>query len=166
MTTAVIIAPSPVLAPARLFTPTPKAAKRMLEFFTAQINNDHTRKSYLNATRRFAEWCEINAAHDQALRPAQRSNITRRDREDFDMSAVTLTRSDITRNLHRFYRLNVQPNLFGQWCFIREWGRIGRAGQTRMTPYPTPDQAQAALERQRGAKERRGYVMPRTRMTH
>ncbi len=30
----------------------------MLEFFTAQINNDHTRKAYLNATRRFAEWCD------------------------------------------------------------------------------------------------------------
>jgi hypothetical protein len=44
----------PVLAPAPapLFTPTPKAAKRLLEFFTAQINNDHTRKAYLNATRR------------------------------------------------------------------------------------------------------------------
>jgi hypothetical protein len=41
-----------------LFTPTPKAAKRVLEFFTAQINNDYTRKAYLNATRRFAEWCD------------------------------------------------------------------------------------------------------------
>ena len=29
----------------------------MLEFFTAQINNDHTRRAYLNATRRFAAWC-------------------------------------------------------------------------------------------------------------
>jgi site-specific recombinase XerD len=44
--------------PARLFTPTPKAAKRVLEFFTTQINNDHTRKAYLNAARRFAVWCE------------------------------------------------------------------------------------------------------------
>src|SRR5229473_1797553 len=51
------IVPSPVVLPARLFTPTPKAAKRVLEFFTAQINNDHTPKAYLNATRRFAEWC-------------------------------------------------------------------------------------------------------------
>jgi hypothetical protein len=46
--------------PVALFAPTPKAAKRALEFFTAQINNDHTRKAYLNAARRFAEWC---AAH-------------------------------------------------------------------------------------------------------
>jgi hypothetical protein len=42
---------------ATLFTPTPKSTKRVLEFFTAQINNDHTRKAYLNATRRFAQWC-------------------------------------------------------------------------------------------------------------
>jgi hypothetical protein len=55
----------PVLAPApaTLFTPTPKAAKRLLEFFTAQINNDHMRKAYLNATRRFAEWCTRNGLY-------------------------------------------------------------------------------------------------------
>ena len=43
--------------PPPLFRPTPKAAQRVLEFFTAQINNDHTRKAYLNATCRFADWC-------------------------------------------------------------------------------------------------------------
>jgi len=58
VTTEIIIAPAPELQPATLFTPTPKAAQRALEFFTAQINNDHTRKAYLNATRRFAEWCD------------------------------------------------------------------------------------------------------------
>jgi site-specific recombinase XerD len=52
-----IIAPSPDLRPASLFTPTPKAAQRVLEFFTAQINNAHTRRAYMNATRRFAAWC-------------------------------------------------------------------------------------------------------------
>jgi site-specific recombinase XerD len=61
MTTAPVLSPAAVLVPARLFAPTPKAARRALEFFTAQINNDHTRKAYLNATRRFAAWCE---AHD------------------------------------------------------------------------------------------------------
>ena len=39
--------------PASLFTPTPQAARRMLEFFTAQINNPHTRRAYLNVARRF-----------------------------------------------------------------------------------------------------------------
>jgi hypothetical protein len=47
----------------------------------------------------------------------------------------------------------VQPDLFGQWCFMREWGRIGRGGQMRETPYPTPADAEAALETQRRAKE-------------
>ncbi len=49
--------PSGEILPASLFAPTPKAAERVAEFFTAQINNDHTRKAYLNATRRFAAWC-------------------------------------------------------------------------------------------------------------
>ena len=63
-------APAPSLIPASLFTPTPKAAKRVLEFFTAQVNNDHTRKAYLNATRRFAAWCDDHGITDlSAVQP-------------------------------------------------------------------------------------------------
>jgi site-specific recombinase XerD len=58
MTTELVPSPAPAVFPVRLFAPTPKAAKRFLEFFATQINNDHTRKAYLNATRRFATWCE------------------------------------------------------------------------------------------------------------
>ena len=58
-----IIAPLPDLQPA-FFTPTPKAAKRVLEFFTAQISNDHTRRAYMNAARRFADWCASNNIHE------------------------------------------------------------------------------------------------------
>jgi hypothetical protein len=43
---------------ATLFAPAPKAAKRLMECFTARINNDHTRKVHMNATRRFAPWCD------------------------------------------------------------------------------------------------------------
>jgi len=54
------------------------------------------------------------------------------------MTAITPHRGDRTKNLHRYYRLDVQPDLFGAWCFIREWGRIGqRGGQSRTVPYPT-----------------------------
>jgi hypothetical protein len=52
--------------PAELFTPTPKAAKRVFEFFTTQINNDHTRKACLNATHRFAQWCEAHGIGELA----------------------------------------------------------------------------------------------------
>lgn len=36
------------------------------------------------------------------------------------MTALTLTRSDPAKNLHRYYRLDMQPDLFGAWCFIRK----------------------------------------------
>lgn len=62
--TDITVSPSPAALPAALFAPTEKAAKRVLEFFTAQINNDHTRKSYLNATRRFADWCDRNSIRE------------------------------------------------------------------------------------------------------
>jgi integrase len=66
MSTEIILAPAAELQPAPLFAPTPKAAKRVLEFFTAQVNNDHTRKAYLNATRRFAEWCTAHGIGELA----------------------------------------------------------------------------------------------------
>jgi predicted DNA-binding WGR domain protein len=73
------------------------------------------------------------------------------------MSAITLRRIDAGKNMARFYRLDVQPDLFGGWSFIREWGRIGRSGTVRAFPYPTEVEALAAFERQRQVKERRGY---------
>jgi site-specific recombinase XerD len=70
MSTALIVAPASNLISASLFTPTPKAAKRVLEFFTAQVHNDHTRKAYMIATRRFAAWCEGHGLHKlAAVRP-------------------------------------------------------------------------------------------------
>lgn len=75
------------------------------------------------------------------------------------MMAVVLTRTDPARNMARYYRLDVQRDLFGAWCCIREWGRIGsRVGQTRSIAYPTPTEAHAALERQHQAKLRKGYA--------
>jgi integrase/recombinase XerD len=54
----IILTPAEALVPDRLFAPTAKAAERVLEFFTAQINNDNTRSAYLIATKRFTQWCE------------------------------------------------------------------------------------------------------------
>jgi predicted DNA-binding WGR domain protein len=77
------------------------------------------------------------------------------------MNAVTLHRTDPAHRMRRFYRLDVQRDLFGQWCCIREWGRTGSPGQVRSLPFPTEREAQAAVDRQRRAKERRGYRRPR-----
>jgi predicted DNA-binding WGR domain protein len=40
-------------------------------------------------------------------------------------------------------------------------GRIGSTGQTRSIPFFTPADAQAALDKQRRVKERRGYAAHR-----
>jgi predicted DNA-binding WGR domain protein len=40
------------------------------------------------------------------------------------MTSITLTRHDQARNMHRHYRLDVQPDLFGASCLVREWGRM------------------------------------------
>jgi predicted DNA-binding WGR domain protein len=51
------------------------------------------------------------------------------------MTAVTLHRTDQARHMRRFYLLGAQPDLFGNWSFVREWGRIGGPGRVRIDPY-------------------------------
>jgi predicted DNA-binding WGR domain protein len=75
------------------------------------------------------------------------------------MTAVILYRIDSSKRMYRYYRMDLQPDLFGEWCLMKEWGRIGSGGQTRSVPFPTPQEAQGARDRQRRAKERRGYSM-------
>ncbi|MBL0352129.1 MAG: tyrosine-type recombinase/integrase [Candidatus Dechloromonas phosphoritropha] len=41
-----------------LFSPTPEAGKRTLEFFTANIRNPNTRRAYARAAVEFSAWCE------------------------------------------------------------------------------------------------------------
>ena len=75
------------------------------------------------------------------------------------MTAITLHHIDLTRNMSRFYRLDLQPDLFGAWGVIREWGRIGQAGRVRIDPYPTAKQAEDRLHRQQAVKQGRGYTL-------
>lgn len=49
-----------------LFTPTPAAARRTLEFFTANIRNPNTRKAYARAVASFAAWCGEHGLRDLA----------------------------------------------------------------------------------------------------
>lgn len=70
---------------------------------------------------------------------------------------TTLERIDKTRNMARFYRLSIAETLFGEWALIREWGRIGRQGQSREHWCATKDDAMAMLEARRIERMRRGY---------
>jgi site-specific recombinase XerD len=42
---------------------------RYVEFFTANINNDHTRRAYARACSRFFAWCEIRGLSLTTIRP-------------------------------------------------------------------------------------------------
>jgi predicted DNA-binding WGR domain protein len=42
---------------------------------------------------------------------------------------IRLTRSDSSRNMHRYYALQLAPTLFGEWSLVTEWGRIGAPGK-------------------------------------
>src|SRR4051812_39071219 len=41
------------------------------------------------------------------------------------MTAIILYRIDDAKRMRRYYRMDVQPSVFGEWCLMREWGRIG-----------------------------------------
>jgi predicted DNA-binding WGR domain protein len=43
-----------------------------------------------------------------------------------------LTRTDPTRNINRFYVVDITPTLFGEWAVLREWGRRGSPGTLRL----------------------------------
>ncbi|WP_173514506.1 WGR domain-containing protein [Sinorhizobium psoraleae] len=38
-------------------------------------------------------------------------------------------RSDPSRNMARYYAMSIEPNLFGDICLLRKWGRIGTKGR-------------------------------------
>lgn len=74
------------------------------------------------------------------------------------MTAQHLTKIDPTLNQRRYYRMHVERGLFGDWALVREWGRIGRSGQSLTDWFDSEEaasQAQAELAQQ---KARRGYV--------
>lgn len=73
------------------------------------------------------------------------------------MTALMLTRIDQRRNMARFYKLDIQPTLFGEWTFVREWGRIGRAGMVRSEALRTRGMADVALFAKWSQKLRKGY---------
>lgn len=70
---------------------------------------------------------------------------------------ILLHQRDPARNRQRFYALDIERNLFGEWSLSRRWGRIGTHGQQRLDWHETEEEAEAALQRKLKKKQRRGY---------
>nr|WP_316650714.1 WGR domain-containing protein [uncultured Gellertiella sp.] len=80
-----------------------------------------------------------------------------------------LERRDPALNMARFYRLCLQPTLFGEVVLLREWGRIGTGGQRISQCYDRETEALAALlalarrKRARGYRSRASFASPVTK---
>ena len=71
---------------------------------------------------------------------------------------IHLTRRDPSKNMARFYALDVHPDLFGAWLLTAEWGRIGQSGTVRKHVFPDQTMAAAMLRATEYRKRRKGYV--------
>ena len=71
--------------------------------------------------------------------------------------SIDLKRIDVTKNMRRFYRMSLQPDLFGGFDLVREWGRIGFRGQWLIERHPGEDEAVSAMLKLETAKRKRGY---------
>ena len=71
---------------------------------------------------------------------------------------ITLRMIDPERNRRRFYSLDIQPDLFGQFSLIREWGRIGHHSKMLTRAFESEQKAEKALVMLKNRKIRRGYA--------
>lgn len=72
---------------------------------------------------------------------------------------IRLEKVDLARRQQRFYILHATQTLFGEWCLIREWGRIGtKGGQVKVDYLTSGAEALVALEDLKSKKVRRGYI--------
>lgn len=70
---------------------------------------------------------------------------------------IRIERIDPDQNMRRFYRMRVQPDLFGGADLQREWGRIGSAGRQMIDHFDDAGSAVDALMVLLRTKKRRGY---------
>ncbi|KPH04202.1 WGR domain-containing protein [Rhizobium leguminosarum bv. trifolii] len=74
-------------------------------------------------------------------------------------------RTDASRNMARYYAMSIEPNLLGDVCLLRKWGRIGAKGQTIIHHFGREKEAVELFLVLLRQKRKRGY-RPRTAMTN
>lgn len=75
---------------------------------------------------------------------------------------MQLLKIDPTKNMRRFYELDIQPNLFGGHSVIRSWGRIGTKGQIKVELHDNEMLAEHSCKKVRLSKLNRGYKFSRS----
>ena len=72
-------------------------------------------------------------------------------------TSVELRRIDPSLNMRRFYRMSLQPDLFGGVDVVREWGWLGWRGKFLIQRHSCEDEAVSSMLALETAKRRRGY---------
>ena len=75
------------------------------------------------------------------------------------MSPIELRRIDPSRNMHHFYRLDIEPELFAGFLLLKQLGRIGARGQIKAERYDGEALAFLALQLDAVKKRQRGYAL-------
>lgn len=50
-------------------------------------------------------------------------------------------RSDVLKNMARYYAMEISTTLFGELCLTRRWGRIGTSGQSKLHIFENEEEA-------------------------
>lgn len=77
----------------------------------------------------------------------------------FNQSHQTrLTKINHSENQCRYYSLRIDPDLFGGWTLIRQWGRLDKdGGAIRMDSFESEEVATNRLTKITQQKRKRGY---------
>jgi predicted DNA-binding WGR domain protein len=74
------------------------------------------------------------------------------------MSTIYLLKIDHSTNQYRYYSLRIDPNLFGGWTLIRQWGRLDYdGGRLKMDTFESEKAALDRLTKIVTQKKKRGY---------
>ena len=74
-----------------------------------------------------------------------------------NLPEIHLQKHNLAQNMHRFYRLSIEPDLFGGVLLTRNWGRVGTSGQLKKCHFPTSAAARVMLQGLHTKKRAKGY---------
>ncbi len=135
-----------------------------------RMGEDRVRASFASAKRA--------VRRRRTAQPCQRLSITKMNRRSLNDSKLWLDgvpqkhdhtsmitqpyrlyaeRTDASKNMARFYSMAIEPNLFGEACLTRCWGRIGTRGQTMCHHFASEREAVVLFLDLLRQKRRRGY---------
>lgn len=118
-----------------------QAAKKFIEFFTAEIENDNTRYAYARATVRFFEWCEGRGLELAAIAPVHVAGYIRKLKGQVSVPTVKQHLAAIRMLFNFLVRNQVVP--FNPASAVRGPKHVVKKGKT---PVLTADQARKLLD--------------------